>query len=224
MNSPRPRPLSSRSASPSDAPELLEQPLVLDAGRRDAFVLDPEREPAALGARVRRCGSMLSGGANLLAFASRFTSTCVRRCWSPRMTGTSLVRLDLDALTALRDQRLDQLARRDDDVVEHDVLMANRELAGLDAHALEQIVDEPRQALRAALQRRDELALRRRRSSCRRRRAAARSRRAAPRAACGTRARCWRAPCRACGARPRARSRRAAPAPASRRPPAARSR
>ena len=75
------------------------------------------------------------------------------------MTGTSLVRFDLDSLTALRDQRLDELARRDDDVVEHHVLMPDRELAGLDAHALEQIVDEPRQALRAAVQRRNELAL-----------------------------------------------------------------
>ncbi len=73
--------------------------------------------------------------------------------------GHVLVRLELDALTALRDQRLDELARRDDDVVEHHVLMANRKLAGLDAHALEQIVDEPRQALRAAVQRRNELAL-----------------------------------------------------------------
>ena len=166
----------------------------------------------------------LSGGANLLAFASKLTSTCVEALLIAANHGHVVVRLDLDALTALRDQRLDELARRDDDVVEHHVLMADRELAGLDAHALEQIVDEPREPLRAAVQRRHELALRRRRSSCRCRRAAARSTRAAPRAACGTRAKCSRAPCRACGARPRARSRRATPAPASRRPTAARSR
>ena len=96
----------------------------------------------------------LSGGANLLAFASKLTSTCVSRCSSPRITGHSVVSLDLDALAALRDQRLDELAGRDDDVVEHDVLLADRELAGLDAHALEQVVDEPGEPLRAALQRR----------------------------------------------------------------------
>ena len=67
--------------------------------------------------------------------------------------------LDLDALPSLRDQRLDELARRDDDVVENHVLMPNRELARLDAHALEQVVDEPREPLRAALQRGHELAL-----------------------------------------------------------------
>ena len=45
------------------------------------------------------------------------------------------------------------------DVLDHDVLMANRELPRLDAHALEQVVDEPREPLRAAMQRGDELAL-----------------------------------------------------------------
>ena len=40
-----------------------------------------------------------------------------------------------------------------------DVLMRIAELTGFDPHALEQIVDEPREPLRAAVQRRDELAL-----------------------------------------------------------------
>ena len=138
--------------------------------------------------------------------------------------GHAVADLHLDALTALRDQRLDELARRDDRVVDHDVLMANRELPGLDAHALEQVVDEPREPLRAAMQRGDELALTLDVHRADAVAAAARSTRAAPPAACGTRARCSRARCRACGERPRAPSRRAALEPACRRPPAARSR
>jgi hypothetical protein len=51
--------------------------------------------------------------------------------------GYAVVHLDLDTLTALRNQRLDELARGDDDVVEHHVLVADRELARLDADALE---------------------------------------------------------------------------------------
>ena len=73
--------------------------------------------------------------------------------------GNRPARLHLDALTSLRDQRLDELAGRRHDVVEHHVLMPNRELSRFDAHALEQVIDEPREPLRAAVQRRHELAL-----------------------------------------------------------------
>ena len=73
--------------------------------------------------------------------------------------GDAIADLYLDALPSLRDQRLDELAGADDDVLDHDVLMPNRELARFDAHAFEQVVDEPREPLRAAMQRRHELAL-----------------------------------------------------------------
>src|SRR5690606_29578560 len=68
--------------------------------------------------------------------------------------------LHIDALAALLEERLDELARREHDLVEQHLLTADRELPRLDAHALEQVVDEPREPLRAALQRRDELTLR----------------------------------------------------------------
>src|SRR5690606_997703 len=57
------------------------------------------------------------------------------------------------------DERLDELARGDHGLVERHVLVTDAELTRLDAHALEQVVDEPREPLRAALQRRDELPL-----------------------------------------------------------------
>ena len=115
-------------------------------------------------------------------------------------------------LAALLDQRLDELARGDDHVVEHHVLLADAELAGLDSHALEQVVDEPREPLRAALQRRHELALR---AVAHRPDAVAeqldrRELRGERRAEFVRDVR--EHACRACGARPRAPSRRAAPA------------
>ena len=99
-----------------------------------------------------------------------------------------------------------------------DAAGADAELARLDAHALEQVVDQARQPQRAPLQRRRPALPAARAAARAGSPAAARSTPAAPPAACGTRARCWRGSSRARGAPPRGRSRRASPAPAGRRP------
>ena len=122
--------------------------------------------------------------------------------------------LDLHLLAALGEERRRHLDRLLDHLVEGHRPAADRVLAGLDAHALQQVVDELGQPQAAALQRQDEvvgLAGRGRRDPGAGARAAARSRRAGRRAGCGTRARCWPARRRAGGGRPRRRSRRAAP-------------
>ena len=69
--------------------ELLEQAGIVGILRAGAFVVDPEVEPPPSAAACAPIVIVLSAGPNLLAFASRFTSTCVSRCWSPRITGTS---------------------------------------------------------------------------------------------------------------------------------------
>src|SRR5580658_2033019 len=62
-------------------------------------------------------------------------------------------------LAALHQERTDQGTRVLDHVGERDALVADGELPGLDAHALQQIIDELCQAQRAALQRVHQLAL-----------------------------------------------------------------
>ena len=96
---------------------------------------------------------VLPSGPNLLALASRLTKTCVSRGASPTTSGRNFGQRHLERLAALRQQALDELASVAHDVLERDALRRIAELARLDAHALEQVVDQPRQPQRAALQR-----------------------------------------------------------------------
>ena len=61
--------------------------------------------------------------------------------------------LDLERLAALREEAAEHLGRILDDLRQRDRLAPDAQLPGLDAHALEQVVDQARQPQRAALQR-----------------------------------------------------------------------
>ena len=66
--------------------------------------------------------------------------------------------LDVQRLPALRQESGHQVLGILHDLGERDLLAADAELAGLDAHALEQVVDEAREPERPALQRFEQLA------------------------------------------------------------------
>ncbi len=134
----------------------------------------------------RRSGRSSPAGANLLALASRFTNTWVRRGASPttrrqrdrgdRPRGAGRAGRAAGAVISTASSTTSSRAtgRR-----------RMRALAGLDAHALQQVVDELRQAQAAALQGEDEAlgsARRARPETGAGGRAAARSRRAGRRA------------------------------------------
>ena len=153
---PRPRPRGSGSLI-RGAVEALEDRRALEFRRAGTGVLDPEldrRRPAA----PRRSLISLSSGPYLLAFASRLVTTCVSRGASPVICGRSAGMRDAQHLAALRQQSRHQVLGILDHLRERDGLAADAELARLDAHALEQVVDEARQPQRAALQRLEQLA------------------------------------------------------------------
>src|SRR5690606_12383585 len=121
--------------------------------RPRTFVLDPEHEPAAarssrtetnLGARRPEFVRVREQIDEYLRDALLVAPNHGQRVWN----------LHNDPLESLLDERLDELARGDHGLVERHVLVTDAELTRLDAHALEQVVDEPREPLRAALQRR----------------------------------------------------------------------
>ena len=64
---------------------------------------------------------------------------------------------DFENLTPLLQQARHQLASVAHHVLQRDVLRTDAELPGFDADALEQVVDQPRESMRAALQRPDQL-------------------------------------------------------------------
>ena len=187
------------------------------SGRPRALILDPGAAPVRPRPRAPT-RTALPSGANLLALASRLTNTCVRRvrvALQRQVLGHVHARAAGGAGAAARRPapRASSTTSR-----ELDALAADVELAGLDAHALEQVVDEPREAQRAALQRQHQLLA------------------AAPAAwsSSPSRSSSMEASCAASGVRnscemlastesrarrtPRARSRRGSPAPAGRRP------
>ena len=188
--------------------ETIEDRTALDLRHARAFVLDPGRDACRRRASAPT-RTTLSSGANLLALASRLTNTCVRRGPSPSTRGRSSGNVQRRSVwRRCFSSAPISASASSTHLSDRDALMADAELARFDAHALEQVVDQPRQAQRAALERQHQLLLLFAAASCPGLRAATRSRRAARRAACGTRARCWRAPSRAHDARLRARSRR----------------
>ena len=94
-------------------------------------------------------------GPNLLAFASRLTNTCVSRGASPSDVRQVVGHGDLERLAALCEQTRHQLAGVAASTSrERDRAARGCELPRLDAHALEQVVDQTREPQRAALQRR----------------------------------------------------------------------
>src|SRR5262245_909743 len=90
----------------------------------------------------------LPEGANWLALAKRFTGTCTSRGASPITRGS-----DLQPLLALIEQRAPRLGRLLDHLVERHRDPPDRTLPRVEPDALQEVVDEPRQAQRAALHR-----------------------------------------------------------------------
>ena len=76
---------------------------------------------------------------------------------SPKTRRQRVGQIDLDALPALGDERRGQLDRLLDHLVERHRPAADADLPRLDAHALQQVVDELRQAQAAALEREHQL-------------------------------------------------------------------
>ena len=214
MNRPRPRPLSS-GASPPERWNCSNSRASSDSRRTGAFVLDRKRRARRARRRAHRCESRYpaartcsrsragsrapaSGAAGRRGSRARRRRAATSMRW-PRCAISGSMSSRAATITSSNSTSCWRIASWPDSM---------RTLSS--RLSMSQV--EP---LRAALQRRHELALRLRAHRADAVAAAARSTRAAPRAACGTRAKCSRARYRACGAPLRARSRRATPGPAA---------